>query len=78
MTITHLGFNFFDRIFSERISFPILFAFADVEYKFDEFYYPEDQRCLLWNDPEVNIDWPLGAPKLSDKDLKGKKLRELI
>ena len=58
--------------------FLVLSKSADVEYKFDEFYYPKDQRCLLWNDPEVNIDWPLGAPKLSDKDLKGKKLRELI
>ena len=58
--------------------FLVLSKFADVEYKFDEFYYPEDQRCLLWNDPEVNIDWPLSAPELSDKDLKGKKLRELI
>jgi len=57
--------------------FLVLSKSADVGYKFDEFYYPEDQRCLLWNDPEVNIDWPLSAPNLSDKDLKGKKLREL-
>ena len=62
-------------VFSGR---PILYQHRRCGYKFDEFYYPEDQRCLLWNDPEVNIDWPLSTPKLSDKDLRGKKLRELI
>ena len=58
--------------------FLVLSSFADVEYKFDEYYFPEDERCLIWNDLEVNIDWPLSSPKLSDKDLKGKKLRELV
>ena len=58
--------------------FLVLSSIADVEYKFDEYYFPEDERCLIWNDQDVNIDWPLSSPELSDKDLKGKKLKELI
>ena len=58
--------------------FQVLSSFADVEYKFNEYYFPEDEKCLIWNDLEVNIEWPLSSPKLSDKDLKGKKLKELI
>ncbi len=41
---------------------------ADVVYKCTDFYYPEDDRGILWSDPEVNIDWPIRNPILSDKD----------
>jgi dTDP-4-dehydrorhamnose 3,5-epimerase len=50
---------------------------ADVIYKVTDFYSPEAERTLLWNDPAVGIDWPLvdgAAPVLSEKDARGKPL----
>lgn len=48
---------------------------ADFLYKCTEYYAPEHDRCLLWNDPALKIEWPLEqAPLLSAKDAKGKKL----
>ena len=48
---------------------------ADVFYKCTDYYAPDYERTLLWNDPEVGIDWPLeGEPILSDKDRKGQPL----
>ena len=52
---------------------------ADVIYKVTDFYSPESERTLLWNDPAVGIDWPLvdgAAPVLSEKDARGKRLGE--
>ena len=50
---------------------------ADFEYKCTEYYHPEDELCLLWNDPEVAIDWPINDPILSEKDKKGLSLKDL-
>jgi dTDP-4-dehydrorhamnose 3,5-epimerase len=53
---------------------------ADVMYKCTEFYSPENERTLQWNDPDVGIRWPLSEgqlPLLSAKDAKGLTLREL-
>ena len=50
---------------------------ADFEYKCTEYYHPEDQNCLMWNDPEVAIDWPINNPILSEKDKKGLSLKDL-
>ncbi|MBS1170640.1 MAG: rmlC [Burkholderiaceae bacterium] len=45
---------------------------ADVLYKVTDYWAPEHERCLLWNDPALGIDWPLaGAAILSDRDGKG-------
>jgi len=41
---------------------------AEVEYKCTDFYYPEDELGLLWNDPDLNITWPTNSPVLSKKD----------
>jgi len=41
---------------------------ADVVYKCSEFYYPEDDLGILWSDAQINIDWPIRNPLLSDKD----------
>ena len=50
---------------------------ADFEYKCTEYYHPEDEHCLMWNDPEVAIDWPINDPILSEKDKKGLSLKDL-
>jgi len=45
---------------------------AEVLYKASDYYAPEHERSLLWNDPALNIEWPLaGEPLLSDKDRNG-------
>ena len=41
---------------------------ADVAYKCSDYYHPEDEGGLIWNDPEVGIDWPVKNPILSEKD----------
>ena len=58
--------------------FLVLSELADFEYKCTDYYNPQDEACLLWNDPAVNIDWPVNAPLLSEKDKKGLPLRELL
>jgi len=50
----------------------VLSEAAEVLYKTTDYYSPEDERCLIWNDPDVGIDWPKdGAPILSAKDRLG-------
>lgn len=45
---------------------------AEVLYKTTDYYAPEHERCLIWNDPDVGIDWPKdGEPTLSAKDRLG-------
>lgn len=45
---------------------------AEVLYKATDYYAPEHERSLLWNDPAIGIDWPLaGEPLLSEKDRNG-------
>ena len=51
---------------------------ADLTYKCTDFYAPEFERSLAWDDHDLGIDWPLkrgGAPRLSDKDRAGIALR---
>jgi dTDP-4-dehydrorhamnose 3,5-epimerase len=50
---------------------------ADVLYKTTDYYAPEQERCIAWNDPAIGIQWPLsGAPVLSAKDQQGLMLAQ--
>ena len=53
--------------------FFVLSENAEVVYKTTDYYAPDYQRCILWNDPQLNIDWGLMGikPILSNKDKKG-------
>lgn len=57
--------------------FAVISDIADFEYKCTDYYNPTDEGCLLWNDPTVNITWPIKNPLLSEKDKQGKLLGDL-
>jgi dTDP-4-dehydrorhamnose 3,5-epimerase len=57
--------------------FVVLSESAEFLYKTTDYWYPEHERSLLWNDPAIGIDWPLdGPPLLAAKDAAGKLLAE--
>ncbi|MGG3284293.1 dTDP-4-dehydrorhamnose 3,5-epimerase [Paenibacillus solani] len=49
---------------------------TQVLYKVDEYYSPEHDRGILWNDPALGIDWPTSQPILSDKDQRHPLLKD--
>jgi dTDP-4-dehydrorhamnose 3,5-epimerase len=49
---------------------------AEVEYKQTAFYNPAAEGTIVWNDPEIAIDWPVTDPALTEKDKKGMTLAE--
>lgn len=57
--------------------FVVLSETAEFAYKCDEFYHPEDEGGLMWNDEEIGIEWPIDIePILSEKDKKYLSLKE--
>jgi dTDP-4-dehydrorhamnose 3,5-epimerase len=61
--------------------FLVLSNSADLHYKVTDRYHPASERTLLWNDPSVNIAWPMDAgvaPLLSPKDAMGTPLSGLV
>ena len=57
--------------------FLVLSEFADFLYKTTDYYAPQHERCIAWNDPEIGIEWPAGQqPQLSAKDAAGARLGE--
>lgn len=57
--------------------FSVLSDYADFLYKTTDYWAPQHERTLLWNDPELAIAWPLaGEPILAAKDRVGKRLSE--
>lgn len=57
--------------------FVVVSEYAEFLYKTTDYWHPEHERCLLWNDPELNIQWPIDfEPKLAEKDTKGQLLSD--
>jgi dTDP-4-dehydrorhamnose 3,5-epimerase len=57
--------------------FAVLSDYADFLYKATDYWAPQHERTLLWNDPVLAIEWPLaGEPILAAKDGAGKRLSE--
>ncbi|MDR1350314.1 MAG: dTDP-4-dehydrorhamnose 3,5-epimerase [Zoogloeaceae bacterium] len=58
--------------------FLCLSEYAEFLYKTTDYYAPEQERCILWNDPALGIDWPLAGatPNLSAKDQQGVPLAQ--
>lgn len=56
--------------------FIVLSETADFLYKCTDYYNPSADRCLIWNDPKVGIEWPALEPLLSAKDANGKSFDE--
>jgi len=57
--------------------FYVMSEMADFIYKCTDYYAPEHERSLLWNDTDVGVEWPLiegKAPQLSEKDINGESL----
>lgn len=52
--------------------FQVLSESADVVYKTTDYYEPDDEACIAWDDPTIGVQWPLkGTPILSAKDTRG-------
>jgi len=57
--------------------FVVLSESAEFLYKTTDYWYPEHERSLLWNDPTVAVDWPIDfAPQLAAKDAAGRSFKE--
>lgn len=57
--------------------FLVLSDDAEILYKTTDYYAPQHEHCILWNDPQLAIAWPLaGPPDLSPKDQRGKLLKD--
>ncbi|HEX8956771.1 MAG TPA: dTDP-4-dehydrorhamnose 3,5-epimerase [Burkholderiaceae bacterium] len=50
---------------------------AEFLYKTTDYWAPEHERCIAWNDPAIGVEWPFeGEPVMSDKDRQGKALED--
>jgi dTDP-4-dehydrorhamnose 3,5-epimerase len=52
--------------------FVVLSKCAEFLYRTTDYYAPQHERCIIWNDPQINIDWPIDFdPVVSTKDAQG-------
>ncbi|MDH4656140.1 MULTISPECIES: dTDP-4-dehydrorhamnose 3,5-epimerase [unclassified Pseudomonas] len=57
--------------------FLVLSEYAEFLYKTTDYYAPEHERCIRWDDPDLAIDWPFAeAPQLSAKDQAGASFKD--
>ncbi len=57
--------------------FCVLSDTAEFLYKVSEYYSAEKEKGIIWNDPDIGIDWPISNPVLSEKDQDNPRLRSL-
>ena len=57
--------------------FCVLSDSADFQYKCTDYYHPEDEGCIRWDDPDIGIQWPVTSPTLSTKDANAPYLKNL-
>lgn len=55
--------------------FVVMSELAEVLYKTTDYYSPEHERCIAWDDPDLAISWPVTDPVLSAKDRRGRTLK---
>jgi dTDP-4-dehydrorhamnose 3,5-epimerase len=58
--------------------FCVLSEIAQVEYKCTDFYAPNDEQSVIWNDPDLGIDWPIDDLVISSKDRAAPRLAEIL
>ena len=58
--------------------FCVVSEYAKFEYKCSAVYSPSHERAVIWNDPQLGIDWPIANPLISDKDKKAPFLKDLV
>ena len=58
--------------------FCVLSETVDFMYKCSRFYSPADERGIFWNDPELNIPWPVTDPVVSPRDQNLKPLAQIL
>jgi dTDP-4-dehydrorhamnose 3,5-epimerase len=58
--------------------FCVLSPTAHFLYKCTEFYDPDDEGGIIWSDPSIGIEWPIGEPIISEKDRRFPPLKELL
>lgn len=56
----------------------VLSEFAEIEYKCTDYYDPEDELRIIWNDPSIRIEWPTKAPLQSPKDSQALSINEQL
>ena len=54
--------------------FVVLSDVADFLYKCTDYYHPQSEQGILWNDPQIGIQWPITEVQLSDKDKNNPQL----
>ena len=57
--------------------FCVLTETAQVEYKCTDLFVPDDQLNIVWNDPDLGIEWPIESPLLSARDAAAPRLRDI-
>jgi len=58
--------------------FVVMSETAHVQYKCTDLYYREDEIAVVWNDPDIAIDWPVAAPLLKERDARAPRLAEIV
>ena len=57
--------------------FVVTSAHADFEYKCTDYYHPDEERSIVWNDPDLKIPWPVTEVQLSTKDGQASRLKDI-